>query len=358
MISRTARRTSLPTASLVVTLILSAMAWAANPQPNVNAAKPMDLKTVVARVNGAPITELEVRQQMEFFYPSNQMHGGLRPEKLKEIRSKAATEVVIEELIWADAVRRGDVVPMAQVRAEYRRLRAKYGAKRFDAAIQASGSTTAAYLNALQRRMTLERVYKSRIYLPSRVTDEQMLAYYKKHLEQFRRPEQVHAYLFLAAAGKDAPPDQERAAKEKADKVYQQLRAGKSFEELAEQYSDDKYRIMGGDLGMVHKGLLEPQFENVAFGLKPGEFSPVFRTDYGFNIMKITARDPGRLMKFSEVKAGLKARLEKERLEQRRAALTEVVRKNAKIEVLDPTIQLTLAQAAPAAQPAPTVAAH
>lgn len=48
-----------------------------------------DLGKQVARVNGKGITEGDLRGEMESLYPTNTAHGGLRPDKLKEIRSKA-----------------------------------------------------------------------------------------------------------------------------------------------------------------------------------------------------------------------------------------------------------------------------
>jgi len=343
---------------LTVFLLLVSVPLSSQVAPQASGAQPVELKRVVARVNGVPINERQVRQQMEFFYPANRVHGGLTPEKLKEIRSKAVTELVLAELMFQQAVKENALIPMLQVEAEYRRIRTKFGPRPFDESLKAEGTTRQEYLKSLQRRMTLEQAFQNKVYLPSRVRPEELRAYYDKNLNQFRRPEQVHAYLFLAAAERGATPEADRQAKQKAEMVYQKLKAGESFEDLAAQYSDDRYRIKGGDLGWVHKGRLDPEFEKVAFGLQPGEVSAVFRTDYGYNLMKVTDREGGRLMKFEEVQANLQARLENDRLERKRTEVVEAVMKGARIELLDPSIALTLAVKAGAVKPATPMAAH
>lgn len=339
---------------LALVLMAAATAFAADAQQP-NAARPADLNAAVVKVNGTAISERSVRQEMEIFYPMNRVHGGMRPDKFAEVRNQATTELVVDELIYQQAVKEGTLVPMGRVETEYRRIRAKYGAQKFDTDLKKDGSTKEKYLHELQKRMSMERAFNRKVVAPSRMSDAQLRAYYQQHAKQFRRPPSVRAYLFLAAAGKDAIAADDRAARQKADMVYQQLKAGKSFEDLARQYSDDKYRVMGGDLGWVHQGRLDPEFEKVAFSLQAGEFSPVFRTAYGYNIMKAAARDNGKQMTFLEMKGQLKARLEKERLEQRRGDLIEALKKSARIEVLDPSVKLALSRPSKPAEP---VAAH
>jgi peptidyl-prolyl cis-trans isomerase C len=291
---------------------------------------------VVARVNGASINETEVLNEMEVLYPSNTAHGGIRHEKLKEIRSKALEELIVQELAYQQAVKTQALVPMTEVRAEWARLRQKYGAADFDRSLQASGLTRQQYLKNLQRRMTLERLIKQRIFQPSRVGPAALRAYYNKNTIKFKRPEQIHARLILAAIdAQKSDPEQERKAKEKIDKVYQELKAGKDFAALAGQYSDDFYKVKGGDLGWVHRGRLEPDFEKVAFNLPVGKFSEPFRTPYGYNLMKVEGREPVRQMKFEEVRTTLQAELEQKKYQELRQAWVEGLKKGAQIEILE-----------------------
>jgi parvulin-like peptidyl-prolyl isomerase len=139
----------------------------------------------------------------------------------------------------------------------------------------------------------------------------------------------------LAEFGEKASPEEVGKAQSKADNVYSQLLAGKDFGTLAMQYSDDAYRVKGGDLGWVHRGRLDPEFEKVAFSLKPGETSKPFRTTYGFSILKVEAYEAARQMSFAEVSAQLQQELVQKNTLQLRHAWIAGLKKSAKIEILD-----------------------
>jgi len=339
-----------------VIIVVSMSAFAAAGAGAGTATPSLPPNPPVARVNGHAIGEREVSTQLEALYPSNTVHGAIRPEKLKELRSRAVTELVVEELAYEQAVAEKMVVPMAEVKQEYLRLRTKYGATRFDVALKASGMSRQQYLLTLQRRMTLERHFQAKVFKPSRYSMVQVRSYYDKNKSRFQRPEQVHARLFLSAADPHPSPEDERKAKEKAEMVLREVRAGKDFGLLTEQYSDDRYRVKGGDLGWVHRGRLEPEFEQVAFKLQAGEVSDVFRTSYGFNLLKVEERQSATQMKFSEVKDKLKVELETKKMNELRANLMTNLRKGAQIEVLDPEVKLW--QSASPAPEMTAVAAH
>jgi len=313
---------------LAVTLALSASVFAQTPSH-----PPVSPEGVAARVNGVAITEIAVADEMETLYPSNAAHGGIRPEKLKELRAKALEELIAQELACQQAVKADGLVPMAEVRVEYQRARSKYGVQAFDRSLQASGLTRQQYLKKLQRRMTLEQLTRRKVYVPSRVGPQALRAYYQQNLKKFQRPERVHTRLVLAAVDAKAGPEQERKAREKIDKVYQELRAGKDFAALAQEYSDDFYRVKGGDVGWMHRLSMEPDFEKVAFSLPVGQFSQPFRTPYGYNVMKVEGREPARLMKFEEVRDRLKSELEEKKFAELRQAWVDQLKNGAKVEI-------------------------
>jgi peptidyl-prolyl cis-trans isomerase C len=314
---------------LAVSLALSASVFAQAPSH-----PPVSPEGVAARVNGVAITETAVADEMETLYPSNAAHGGIRPGKLKEIRAEALEELIAQELAYQQAVKADGLVPMAEVRVEYQRARSKYGVQAFDRPLQASGLTRQQYLKKLQRRMTLEQLTRRKVYLPSRVGPQALRAYYQQNLKKFQRPERVHTRLILAAVDAKAGPEQERKAREKIDKVYQELRAGKDFAALAQQYSDDFYRVKGGDVGWMHRLSMEPDFEKVAFSVPVGQFSQPFRTPYGYNVMKVEGREPARLMKFEEVRERLKSELEEKKFAELRQTWVDQLKKDAKVEIL------------------------
>ena len=80
-----------------------------------------------------------------------------------------------------------------------------------------------------------------------------------------------------------------------AQTVLQQVRQGRDFAALAKQYSiDEASKSNGGDLGWFPKGVMEPQFETIAFQLRAGQASEVVQTQFGYHIIKVEEREASR----------------------------------------------------------------
>lgn len=80
------------------------------------------------------------------------------------------------------------------------------------------------------------------------------------------------------------------AARKKAEEVLARLKKGEDFTELARQYSDDPSAARGGDLGIMQRGDLVREFEEVAFNLEPGEISDIVQTRFGLHIIKLNQK--------------------------------------------------------------------
>jgi peptidyl-prolyl cis-trans isomerase D len=82
-----------------------------------------------------------------------------------------------------------------------------------------------------------------------------------------------------------------------AQKVYEQIKAGASFEQLAKEKSGDKSNSeKGGELGWFGKGSMVPEFEKACFEGKVGELLKPVKTAYGYHIIKITGKSDKRFV--------------------------------------------------------------
>ena len=76
-------------------------------------------------------------------------------------------------------------------------------------------------------------------------------------------------------------------ARKKVDDLLARVKAGEDFAGLARAFSDDTGSAKeGGDLGFFGRGNMVPEFEKVAFALKPGEFSDAVESSFGFHIIR------------------------------------------------------------------------
>ena len=100
------------------------------------------------------------------------------------------------------------------------------------------------------------------------------------------------SYIFVAAP-KNASPADTTKAWQKIQDAYKALNNKKDFAETALQFSEDpNVKENHGDLGYITVFDLPYAMETVAYKTAPGKYSPVFRTNGGYIILKTTAQRP------------------------------------------------------------------
>ncbi|MEC7487955.1 MAG: peptidylprolyl isomerase [Pseudomonadota bacterium] len=77
-------------------------------------------------------------------------------------------------------------------------------------------------------------------------------------------------------------------ARQKIDTIKAEIEGGMNFEEAAKQHSDCPSSSQGGDLGSFGRGMMVPEFEDVAFTLEVGATSDVVETDFGYHLIMRT----------------------------------------------------------------------
>jgi parvulin-like peptidyl-prolyl isomerase len=78
---------------------------------------------------------------------------------------------------------------------------------------------------------------------------------------------------------------------EEANKLYDQLVKGASFEKLAKEKSQSpEGQSNGGDLGWFGKGMMVPEFENAAMSGAVGVIQKPVKTQFGYHIIKTTGK--------------------------------------------------------------------
>lgn len=73
-----------------------------------------------------------------------------------------------------------------------------------------------------------------------------------------------------------------------ADRIYEELKKGASFADLARRYSTCPSRSKGGDLGFFGEGQMVREFEKEAFRLPYGSISRPVHTKFGWHIIRKT----------------------------------------------------------------------
>lgn len=121
--------------------------------------------------------------------------------------------------------------------------------------------------------------------------DQEVADWYAAHPDDYKHDGQ--AFCKAVRFPKAASSTDEQDILQTLGEIKTDIAAGKfDFATAAKQYSDDTGSgARGGDLGAFDRNRMVPEFTDVAFGLPVGQISDPVRTQFGFHLIEVTARD-------------------------------------------------------------------
>jgi parvulin-like peptidyl-prolyl isomerase len=292
-----------------------------------------------ARVNGAVITELDVLREMYIIFPYAQQHNGFPKNMESEIRRGALDMVIFEELLYQEAKRRNLAIPAERLtRAEvsFRNQFSDSAAYQNYLRTELHGSK-AAVRERIRRSLLIDRMMKLEIEQKSAVTPLQTRQYYERNPKLFQHGETIAIQTISIIPPENATPAMQKEAQAKIKDIVRLTRPSKTPREfglIAEQVSEDDWRMKMGDRGTLGISQVPPEIARAARAMKPGQVSDAIQIGRAYVVIRLNARTLAGKSPFSEVKAKLQSDLQREKVNEVRAALAEKLRGNAKIEKL------------------------
>jgi parvulin-like peptidyl-prolyl isomerase len=157
--------------------------------------------------------------------------------------------------------------------------------------------------------------------------NKDVVEYYRQHRDKMAIPESVRAAHIIKNIDENAT---EEAALVAIRAVDDRMKAGESFESIADEASDCPGR--GGDLGWFPRGEMVPEFESVVFAMKAGEVSPVFRTPFGYHIAKVYEHRDEHMATLEEVRPQIERHLMTQKHQSALERLCDHLRARATVE--------------------------
>lgn len=108
----------------------------------------------------------------------------------------------------------------------------------------------------------------------------------------------------------------EEEAKTKAIALRQRILDGERFEDIAKSESQDPGSAeLGGDLGFIGRGIMDPEFERAAYAMGLSDISEPVRSAFGYHLLKVNAVKPGSVKSYDTVREQLKGEVQREMAE-------------------------------------------
>jgi len=127
-------------------------------------------------------------------------------------------------------------------------------------------------------------------YFKIEITSKDIKTFFEENKQKLSIPEQRQtSHILICFEGKEKCESglTQEEALAKINDLKSQLDDGADFAELAKEYSTGPSATKGGDLGLVVKGQMVPEFEEATFSLKKGEVSDVVETDFGYHLILV-----------------------------------------------------------------------
>ena len=180
------------------------------------------------------------------------------------------------------------------------------------------------YANSIpeKRKVKYAMIDLSKITAGIQVSPDELQSYYNQHRDQYRVAEQAkvsHILIKTPLPGPDGKVDEkgEAEAQKRADDILKQLKSGANFDELAKKYSEDPGSAkQGGSLGWIGKGRTVPEFEKAAFSQPIGQIGGLVKSNYGFHIIRVDARQDAHMKTLDDVKNEIDPILKQQKAQQ------------------------------------------
>ena len=189
-----------------------------------------------------------------------------------------------------------------------------------------------AALEKLKKKVMVQKL-ASDVMKNAKLSQGEVEKYYKDHKDEFAIPEQVTASHILIKVDNPDDPEQNKKTRKEAEQLLIKISEGADFAALAREYSVCPSGAKGGSLGSFPRGRMVPEFEEVAFTLKPGEVSEIVKTQFGYHIIKVTEKQAAGEKPFDEVKEAIESNLLKQKQKEALEEYARALRKQADIKI-------------------------
>ena len=264
---------------------------------------------VVAVVGNRPVLASQVDEEL-FSRQSQGVKLPDNPEGIRAIRQQIVSSIIDEELLVQQAMRDTSIKVTDEeiatgVEEQVKKVRTNFNSEmEYAAELKKAGFQTpeeyrrwltdqqrrAAYQNRLIEKLRNDGKLKS--VAP---TEKEMKEYFEEQKASLgTRP----ATLSFRQIVVTPMPSAEAKAKTKAeaDSIVLELRRGADFAVAARRFSQDPgSKEQGGSLNWFRRGVMVPEFEKVAFSLRPGMISDPVESPFGYHIIQVERVQPAEV---------------------------------------------------------------
>lgn len=292
------------------------------------AARADIIEQILVKVNGDIFTKTDLEQrQVTVLRSRNIPFDDKENEQLKRALAEITPQLVLDAVDELLLIQRGRELnyrltdeQFKQVLDNIRKENKIETEEQFQAALKQEGLTMAELRKTLEKQMIVQRVQQAEVMGKIGVSEDEARAYYGAHTNEFTTKPTVTLRELLVAVAADPKGINvgiEEEAKKKAEALRARVAAGESFEKVVTDASEAASRANAGLIGPINRDELAPAVRDLVAALKPGEMTPVFRSQNGYQVLMLESAAETRVLPFEQARDQIADRVfrEKQRAE-------------------------------------------
>jgi peptidyl-prolyl cis-trans isomerase SurA len=339
---------------LVLTFLLPAAAQTPATTTTAKATPPATggndtvVEEIVARVNNSIVTRADLHRAHDQMVDEIKQANPPNPEQVIEQKDKDQLKDLINQQLLIQKGQDLGFTADTELIKRLDEIRKQVGAKDMDdlaKVAEAQGVSYEDFKNNLKNQLISQHVIQSEVGQHIQVTPVEVKQFYEAHRADMEQPEQVRLNEILIPvatpkgpdgkdiAGAEPTPEAVTEAEAKAKDLYDKIKKGSSFDEIAKANSSGPTAANGGDLGYFKRGSLAKELEDKTFAMKAGDVAEPIRTKQGFVILKVAEHTDAGVPDIKKVEPAIQERLYYTKLEPAMNDYIKKLREDAYIYV-------------------------
>jgi peptidyl-prolyl cis-trans isomerase SurA len=276
------------------------------------ATEPQIVDGIAAVVNKDVITYSQVRSlsaPREKLLHS-QYTGQELEKQLKQAREAALKDLVDRRLVIQAFKKENYQIPDHFVEQQMHEIiREAFGGDRntFVKTLEAQNYTLGEFKEKETERMIVQAMRGKNVKTNPIVSPTKIEDYYKNHRSEFTAKEEVKLRMIMIPSKADT--GNSGAQKAMAEEVLGKLAGGAEFDRMAQVYSEDSTRDMGGDWGWIERKTLAAPLEKIAFNMPVGRISNIINYAGNYYIFKLEDKRGGNTRSLAEARPEIEKKL-------------------------------------------------
>jgi len=240
----------------------------------------------------------------------SQYTGEELQKQLKQVRELALKDLVDRRLIVQAFKKESYEIPDHFVdQRMHEIIRESFGGDRntFIKTLEAQNYTLGEFKQKEMESMIVQAMRGKNVKKNLIVSPPKIEEYYKKHRDEFTTKEQIKLRMIMIPSKADT--GNSAAQKAMTEEVLGKLAGGAEFERMAQIYSEDSTRDVGGDWGWIERKTLAAPLEKIAFNMPVGRISNIINYAGNYYIFKVEDKRGGTTKSLAEARPEIEKKL-------------------------------------------------